>query len=127
MKASQHFFAFCNAAIASAGLAVSGCAETSGVMWLPKSEFDRAFAVAMDVARAEHCGLPVDRGAVRNKLMTFEQARGQSTAAVERSLLAFDRTISEAKSRFAVDQKACDPSVVPDPSRLEAYAAGVIF
>lgn len=111
-----------------AGLAAGGCAGadiSSGVVGLPKSEFDRAFLAGLDVARAEHCKIPVDKGSIRSRLLEFEQAQGASESAVAKSGLAFDKTVAEYRERLAADPEACIPAKLTAKSRLAGYEKGV--
>jgi hypothetical protein len=111
-------------ATTAVSLILPACGSVNTVMGLPKAEFDRVFAAAIDVSSAEHCGTKVDAGLVRSNLIAAQTQRGLPIGQVESSGLVFDKTRNEYKGRIASQASFCSTDFKPELSQIAAYEKG---
>jgi hypothetical protein len=107
-----------------AAITVAACSASGGVTGLPSAAFDRAFATAMAVTAAEHCGEPVDAGAIRSKLLEYELRGGGTADEARKAGLAFDKTRAEYKLKLTAQHEFCATEYQPNPLQLAAYTRG---
>jgi hypothetical protein len=107
---------------------VSGCAGSggSGMVGLPASEFERAYAAGYDVAAAERCGAAIDAGAVRYALVTDVERRGLTSDIADKAGRTFDKTRSEFASKLKSRPDYCVTEFQMSPEQLAKYNKGDI-
>jgi hypothetical protein len=121
----RRVFTFGRAAVVTACLAITGCAMGgSGVVGLPADEFERAYAVGLDVAAAERCGDAVDAGLVRYGLVESAKRRGQPDSIAEKVGRAFDKTRAEYTRRLTKAPEFCVAQYNVSRETLALYQKG---
>jgi hypothetical protein len=112
--------------ILAAAAHVAACAGPfeSGMVGLPASEFDRAYAAGYDVAAAERCGAPVDAGLVRNNLIEAMKREGLDAVTVDKAGRTFDKTRAEFTRKLQSRPEYCVTEYAVPRESLARYEKG---
>ena len=112
--------------ILAAAAHVAACAGPfeSGMVGLPGSEFERAYAAGYDVAAAERCGAPVDAGLVRSKLVEAMKHEELDAVTVDKAGRTFDKTRSEFTRKLQSRPEYCVSEYAVPRGSLARYEKG---
>lgn len=108
----------------AAHLGACGGAGDSGMVGLPPSEFERAYAAGYDVAAAERCGQPIDAGLVRHNLIVGMKQRDLDPSTIEKAGRTFDKTRAEFTRKLRSRPEYCVTEYAIPRERLAQYEKG---
>lgn len=112
------------AVLLPAHLAACGSTGDSGMVGLPPSEFERAYAAGYDVATAERCGQPIDAGLVRHNLVESLNQQNLDPATIEKAGRTFDKTRAEFTRKLRSRPEYCVSEYAIPRERLAQYEKG---
>lgn len=105
-------------------LAACGATGDSGMVGLPPTEFQRAYAAGYDVAAAERCGRAVDAGRVRHNLVEGMKQQNVAPEIVEKAGRTFDKTRTEFTQKLRSRPEYCVTEYAIPSERLAQYEKG---
>ncbi len=112
------------ASLMTVHLAACGATGDSGMMGLPPTEFQRAYAAGYDVAAAERCGQAVDAGRVRHNLVEGMKQQNVAPELVEKAGRTFDKTRTEFTQKLQSRPEYCVAEYAVPAERLAQYEKG---
>jgi hypothetical protein len=111
-------------AVVATHLTACGGPGDSGMVGLPPSQFERAYAAGYDVAAAERCGQAIDAGLVRHNLIAGIQREGMDPVIVEKAGRTFDKTRAEFTRKLQTRPEYCVTEYAVPRERLAQYEKG---